>query len=99
MAADARERYSSNGMVGASLVPLSPHLAPPIVCFLTVSPCTLSRTMHSKRLTDHNDADGCRPALNIDVMRIIGVCETAAQLTAAVQKLGETFNGCGRIKV
>jgi hypothetical protein len=32
-------------------------------------------------------------------MRIIGVCKTAAQLEAAVKKLGERFSGCGRVKV
>jgi hypothetical protein len=32
-------------------------------------------------------------------MRIIGVCKTVAQLKAALQNLGETFNGCGRVKV
>jgi hypothetical protein len=32
-------------------------------------------------------------------MRIIGVCKTVAQLKAALQKLGETFKGCGRVKV
>ena len=69
---------------------------------LSCSPCfplCLAADNDSKRLTDHSDADGCRPALNIDVMRVIAVCKTAAQLKKAVQKLGKTFKGCGRVKV
>jgi ankyrin repeat protein len=54
--------------------------------------------MECKRVTDHINACGCRPALNIDVMRVIGVCKTPAQLKAALAALGARFGGCGRVK-
>jgi ankyrin repeat protein len=54
--------------------------------------------MECKRVTDHAGARGCRPALNIDVLRVIGVCMTAEQLMAAVAALGARFGGCGRVK-
>ena len=49
-------------------------------------------------MTDHCSFPGCRPARNIDVLRVIGVCETPEQLEAAVQNLGLCFGGAGRIK-
>jgi hypothetical protein len=79
-----------------------PPLVHPPSAFLTIhspAPSLPSAHIFSKRLTDHNDAHGCRPALNIDVMRIIGVCKTVVQMKAALQKLGKTFKGCGRVKV
>jgi ankyrin repeat protein len=54
--------------------------------------------MECKRVTDHCGAPGCRPGLNIDVLRIIGVCETPEQLKAALAALGARFRGCGRVK-
>ena len=74
------------------------HFSPCLSFFLLPCLCLVAGN-NSKRLTDHNDKGGCRPALNIDVMRIIGVCKTAAKLKAAIKELGETFRGCGRIKV
>ena len=53
----------------------------------------------SKLATDHRHALGCRPALNIDVLRVIGVCETPGQLRDATQAVGRRFRGCGRVKV
>ena len=44
----------------------------------------------SKRTTDHSDGSGCRSALNIDVARVIGVCETARQMRDAVQALSDS---------
>ena len=85
------------------MVSVSSPIALAAICFIShLSPfllLCLAAGNDSKRLTDHNDADGCRPVLNIDVMRIIAVCKTAAQLKAAVKKLGAKFGGCGRIKV
>ena len=60
------------------------------------SPCS---PRCSKRTTDHSDGSGCRSALNIDVARVIGVCETARQMRDAVQALSDRFGGCGRCKV
>ena len=54
--------------------------------------------MECKRTTDHVCAPGCRPALNIDVLRVIGVCKTPAQLMKALNALGSRFGGCGRVK-
>jgi hypothetical protein len=54
--------------------------------------------MDAKRVTDHGDAPGCLPALNIDVLRVIGVCATADKLRAALAALGARFEGCGRVK-
>jgi hypothetical protein len=54
--------------------------------------------MECKRVTDHSLKTGCRPAFNIDVLRIIGVCETPEQLKAAIKALLAAFGGCGRIK-
>jgi hypothetical protein len=54
--------------------------------------------MECKRITDHSGAPGCRPGLNIDVARAIGVCETPEQLKAALAALGALFDGCGRVK-
>jgi hypothetical protein len=54
--------------------------------------------MECKRVTDHGGAPGCRPALNIDVLRILGVCETAEQMLAAMAALKARFAGCGRVK-
>ena len=48
-------------------------------------------------MTDHCSFPGCRPARNIDVLRVIGVCETPELLEAAAQNLGKQF-GAGRIK-
>ena len=73
---------------------MTPPPYPPAVCvshhaFSPPLPSLPPAHISSKRLTDHNEAAGCRPALNIDVLRIIGVCKTVAQLKAALQKLGE----------
>jgi ankyrin repeat protein len=54
--------------------------------------------MECKRITDHVRAPGCRPALNIDVLRVIGVCETPGKLETALEALGARFGGCGRVK-
>ena len=54
--------------------------------------------MEGKRITDHAPAAGCRTMLNVDVLRVIGVCKTADQLRAAVAALGARFEGCGRVK-
>jgi len=54
--------------------------------------------MECKRVTDHGGAPGCRPTLNIDVMRVLGVCETPEQLQSALAALGDAFGGCGRVK-
>ena len=54
--------------------------------------------MECKRVTDHRPLDGCRPAANIDVMRVIGVCETAEEMEAVLAALGARFGGCGRVK-
>ena len=54
--------------------------------------------METKRLTDHLMALGCRPGLNIDGLRGIGVCEAAEQLRAAQKALGKAFEGGGRVK-
>ena len=39
--------------------------------------------MDGKRSTDHAAAQGCRPALNIDVIRLIAVAKTPELLVAA----------------
>jgi hypothetical protein len=58
----------------------------------------------AKRCSDHAGAAGCRPALNVDVLRTIGVCKTPAALAAlaalaaALAALGARFGGCGRVK-
>jgi ankyrin repeat protein len=54
--------------------------------------------MECKRVTDHGSAPGCRPALNIDVLRIIGVCETPDHLREAMGDLSAQFEGCARVK-
>ena len=54
--------------------------------------------MEGKRVSDHVTAPGCRPALNVDVLRVIGVCATPARLRAALEALGARFGGCGRVK-
>ena len=60
--------------------------------------------MECKRVTDHMHGSdgvptvGCRSGLNIDVLRIIGVCATPEQLKAAMVALGALFGGCGRVK-
>jgi ankyrin repeat protein len=54
--------------------------------------------MECKRVTDHAGAAGCRPGLNIDVVRVLVVCETPDQMTKALAALGARFGGCGRVK-
>ena len=56
--------------------------------------------MECKRLdpSDHSCKPGCRPALNVDVLRIIGVCQTPADLKAALEAMNKRFGGCGRVK-
>merc|ERR1719331_3298442 len=51
--------------------------------------------MECKRVTDHAAAPGCRPALNIDVLR---VCRSPRELLAAMAALEARFGGCGRVK-
>jgi len=54
--------------------------------------------MEAKRVGDHVRELGCRPALNIDTVRVIGVCETPVDLRAAQEALREEFKGGGRVK-
>ena len=54
--------------------------------------------MQTKLDTDHVGERGCRSALNVDTVRAILVCETAADLVAVLGALGEEFAGCGRVK-
>jgi hypothetical protein len=54
--------------------------------------------MECKRVTDHAGAAGCRPGLNIDVVRVLVVCETPAQMAAALAALGARYDGCLRVK-
>jgi hypothetical protein len=54
--------------------------------------------MECKRVTDHSGLNGCRPAANIDVLRVIGVCETPEQLQEVMEKMNHRFGGCGRVK-
>ena len=54
--------------------------------------------MECKRVTDHAPERGCRPAFNIDALRVLAVCKTAADVVAALQVLGARFGGCGRVK-
>ena len=49
-------------------------------------------------MTDHAAAPGCRPALNIDVLRVLGVCRSPRELLAAMAALEARFGGCGRVK-
>ena len=54
--------------------------------------------MECKRLTDHAPESGCRPSFNIDVLRVLAVCETVVKVKEALQVLGARFGGCGRVK-
>jgi hypothetical protein len=54
--------------------------------------------MECKRVTDHAPESGCRPAFNIDVLRVLAVCKTADKVKKALQALGARFDGCGRVK-
>jgi len=54
--------------------------------------------MECKRVTDHAPESGCRPAFNIDVLRVLAVCKTADKVKQALQALGARFDGCGRVK-
>lgn len=54
--------------------------------------------MECKRLTDHRHVPGCRPAMNIDVLRILGVCRNWRNLCNAMAALDTRFGGCGRVK-
>jgi hypothetical protein len=55
--------------------------------------------MGCKLATDHRYSSGCRSALNIDVLRVLGVCRTPAHVVAAMDALGAELNGCARTKV
>ena len=55
--------------------------------------------MDGKRVTDHAHAPGCRPALNIDVLRVLAVFATPEQLLRAAEALRAKFGGCARFKV
>ena len=55
--------------------------------------------MDGKRVTDHARAPGCRPALNIDVLRVLAVFATPEQLMRAAEALCAKFGGCARFKV
>ena len=54
--------------------------------------------MVCKQLTDHAREPGCRPASNIDVLRVLAVCKTPADVKKALAALGLCFDGCGRVK-
>ena len=54
--------------------------------------------MLCKLLTDHEPERGCGPGFNIDVLRVLAVCATAADVVAALEALGARFGGCGRVK-
>jgi hypothetical protein len=54
--------------------------------------------MECKRLSDHRDLDGCRPAANIDVLRVLGVCDTPVKLLDAMQAVKVQNDGFGRVK-
>ena len=54
--------------------------------------------MECKRDTDHAHEGGCRPAFNIDVLRVLAVCKTPADVKKALTALGLCFDGCGRVK-
>jgi ankyrin repeat protein len=53
---------------------------------------------NNKRTTDHRKEPGCRPALNIDAVRLIGVAPSPAKMASAAQAVAGRFNGVGRIK-
>ena len=72
-------------------LPISSLKALPHLPACPASPC-------SKRVTDHAAAPGCRPALNIDVLRVLGVCRSPHELLAAMAALEARFGGCGRVK-
>ena len=55
--------------------------------------------MDGKRVTDHVSASGCRPGLNVDVLRVLAVCATPEKLLAVMRALHKKFGGCGRVKV
>ena len=55
--------------------------------------------MDGKRVTDHASAPGCRPALNIDVLRVLAVFASAKQLLDGAEALREAIGGCARMKV
>ena len=55
--------------------------------------------MDGKRVTDHAAAPGCRPGLNVDVLRVLAVCATPTKMLSALGALQEKFGGCGRVKV
>ena len=55
--------------------------------------------MECKRVTDHAAAPGCRPALNIDVLRVLGVCATPEHMMVVMEKLRLKLGGCARVKV
>ena len=40
----------------------------------------------------------CRPACNIDVLRVLGVCRGGREMLAAMAALEARFGGCGRVK-
>jgi len=56
--------------------------------------------MECKRVTDHAAAPGCRSALNIDVLRVLGVvCAAPEELVAVMEALCVRLGGCLRVKV
>ena len=54
--------------------------------------------MECKRVTDHAPESGCRPSFNIDVLRVLAVCKTPADVVTALTALGAWFDGGGRVK-
>jgi hypothetical protein len=54
--------------------------------------------MMNKRLSDHREEHGRRPAMNIDAARVIAVAETPEQLTLSAAALFKAFCGVGRLK-
>ena len=49
-------------------------------------------------MTDHAAEAGCRPACNIDVLRVLGVCRGGREMLASMAALEARFGGCGRVK-